>query len=114
MIADTGTNLAGSVDKQLALRLRDLEQHAARVLGVQEVDAGTAGAVFGFGVEQAHALAAQVLGERIDVVGAQAHLLDAGTFLFEEFGDCGVLVERRDELNHSFCAFDVFGADHGL
>ena len=77
-----GTSRAGNgVDKRLVISgwlggwFGDFEKNAVSVFRVNEVDACSAGADFGFGVQQAGSLCAQVLAQCVNVVGAHAHLL---------------------------------------
>ena len=92
----------------------DFEKNAVSVFRVNEVDACSAGADFGFGVQQAGSLCAQVLAQCVNVVGAHAHLLQARAFFIDEFGDGGVLVQRSEELHHAIGGTKVLRADHGL
>lgn len=81
---------------------------------MHEVDACAAGADLWLWVEQADALGAQVLGECVHVVGAQAHLLQAWAFLVDELGDGGLFVQWGEELDHAVALGLVLRADHGF
>lgn len=81
---------------------------------MHEVDACAAGADLWFWVEQANTLCAQVLGERIHVVGAQAHLLQAWALLVDELGDGGFLIQWSQQLDHAIALGLVLRSDHGL
>lgn len=111
MTAGTGISRAG---RGLLLRFGDLEENAAGILWVNKVDACATGADLWLWVEQANALCAQVLGECIHVVGAQAHLLQARALLVDELRDSGLFVQRCQQLDHAVALGLVLRADHGL
>lgn len=111
MTVGTGISRAG---RGLLLRLSDLEQDAAGILRVNEVDACATGADLRGVVKQANALGAQVLRQRVHVVGAQAHLLQAWALLVDELSDGGLLIQRSQQLDHAVALGLVLRADHGL
>ena len=90
-------------------RLNKLDEDAAAVLGVAEVDQGAAGAHFGPLVQHPHAGLAQIRGGSFDVVDPKSHLLNAGARSVKEFRDGRLGGERCQKLKEG-----VTNRQHGL
>src|SRR6478735_307870 len=79
--------------------LHELDEHPARVLGVDEVDPAPRGASAGGVVEQSQAAFAEHGAGLLDVLDAVGDLLDAGATAVEELRDRRLRCERGEELH---------------
>src|SRR5690349_17844175 len=79
--------------------LDELDEDAAGVLGVDEVDAAVGGAALRLVVEESQPALAQGLAHGVDVLDAVGDLLDAGSGAVEELRDGRLGGERREQLD---------------
>src|SRR4051794_32202769 len=87
-------------------RLDELDQHAAGVLGVHEVDPAVGRAPLGGVVEQAQAALAQRGADRLDVVHPEGQLLQARAGAVDEPGDRRLRRERGQQLDAGLAVAD--------
>jgi hypothetical protein len=73
-------------------------EHAAGVLGVDEVDPGVRRTAPRLVVEQSHAFVAQALGKGVEVADPAGQLLEARTAFVEELGDRAGVVQGCHQL----------------
>ena len=80
-------------------RLHELDEYAAGVLRVDEVDAAAGRPVLGGVVEQAHAALTQRRRDGVDVGDPVRELLDALAVAREELGDRRFVAQRSEQLD---------------
>jgi hypothetical protein len=79
--------------------LNQFDQHAQRGLGVNKGDLGVVQARARLLVDQLHALAAQMLERRLDVVDAVGDMVGALAALAQKLGEGRLIRGRRDQLD---------------